>query len=138
MKRHKFMLLRRYQLHEKLSDDILVFPHRRFHIGINYTLFRQLVPDIMVNHFGIILCSHACQGFLLRLRNPQTLKGILDVPGNLIPVTFHIRIWPDIGDDVVHMKLVQRRSPVRHRQPVINFQRTKAMLQHPFRLIFHF
>ena len=132
----KFMVGRRHQLHKMLMHHFRIRSVQgAFHISINNALFFYLFTHIMIDNLGIILCSYTCQTALLCLRNTQTIKGILDIFGNILPFTLHVRIRTYIGNNVIHIQTVNRRSPVRHLQLIINIQGFQTEFQHPFRIM---
>ena len=135
----KLMVCRRHQLHEVLADHVRIFAvHGTLQIGIHYAQIGNFLPHVMVHQFGVILCSHAGKGLSLCLRNAQTLEGILDVLRHVGPLGFHIGIGADIGDNVVHVQPVDRRTPVRHLQFVVDLEGVQTELLHPDRIVLFF
>ena len=133
VKRRKFMVRRRDELPEILLNQFRIFLYRRFKIHINDALFLQLLLDIMVNHFGIILSPYTGQRFFLRFRNAQTVEGIADILRQILPFGLHVRLRTDISIDIPHVQLGNIRCPRRNIQFLINFQCLQTFLQHPLR-----
>ena len=132
----KFMVGRRHQLHKMLMHHFRIRSVQgAFHISINNALFFYLFTHIMIYYLGIILCAYTGQTALLCLRNTQTIKGVLNIFGNIFPFTLHVRIRTYIGNDVIHIQTINRRSPVRHLQLIINIQGFQTEFQHPFRIM---
>ena len=132
----KFMVGRRYKLHKVLMHHFRIRSvQSAFHIGINNALFFYLFTHIMIDNLRIILCTYTCQTALLCLRNTQTIKCVLNIFGNILPFTLHVRIRTYIGNNVIHIQTVNRRSPVRHLQLIINIQGFQTEFQHPIRIV---
>ena len=111
----KFMCLRRHKRHKVPLNNIAVLLECRLHIRVDDPLLYERLLNRVIDHLGVVLCSDACERGLLRLGNPQTVKRILDVLGNLIPVADHLRIRTDIGHDLIHVQRRQIRPPRWHR-----------------------
>jgi len=135
----KLMVCRRHQLHEVFADHVRIFAvHGTLQIGIHYAQIGNFLPHIVVHQLGVILCSHTGKGLSLCLRNAQTFEGILDVLRHVGPLGFHIGIGADIGNNVVHVQPVDRRTPVRHLQFVVDLEGVQTELLHPDRIILFF
>ena len=130
------MVRRRHELHEMSLNDIPVFPQCRFKVRVDDALLHQLFLNTVVYDFRIVLGSYAGQGRLFRLGNPQSVEGVLDVVGHVVPAGFHLRIGPNIGNDVVHMEFADIGTPNRIFQMVKNIQRFQTEIEHPFRFFF--
>ena len=108
------MVFRRHERHEIFFDDIFVIADRRFHIRVNDALFDEAFLNGMVNDFGIVLRADTGEGFFLfGFRDAETVKRVFDVFRHFFPVARHLGVRLDIRDDVVHVEVVEARSPRR-------------------------
>ena len=104
VERGKLVVARGDELHEILAHHVGILAlEGAFHIGVDYALGGDLVAHIMVNQLGVVLRAHA-ERRALRLRDAQTLKGVLDVLRHVCPVVLHLRVRADIGGDVVNVQ----------------------------------
>ena len=139
MKGRKFVVVRFYQLHEMGTDHIRILAvHRALQVRVDHALSRNLRFYIVVNQLGIVLGSHACQGFPFGLGNTKPLKGILDIFRHIGPFGTHFRIRTDISHDLIHIQVVDGRSPVWNLHGIIDLQGLQAEKLHPGRIIFFF
>ena len=103
----------REKCHKLLMDQIRIFSLEcAFEVTVDYTLFLDFFLHIVVNKFGVILCSDTCQGCTLCLRNSKTFKGIFNILGNFFPGVLHFGIGTDIGIDQVHVQSFNTWSPI--------------------------
>ena len=124
-------------LHEMAADHLGVFAvHRAFQVRIDDALRRNLFANIVIHKLRIVLRADARQGFALRLRNAETLKGILDILRHIFPVVLHLGVRADIGCDVIHVQSLDGGSPVRNLHLVINLEGFKTELLHPRGIVF--
>ena len=138
MQSGKLVICRRNKLHEVTLDDIFIFLKCRIKICIDNALLDKVFLDAVINDFRIILGTYTRKGSLFRFRNAQTVKGILDIIRNVVPVRLHLRIRTDIGDDIGHIKTADIRAPHRVRHLIVDIKRFQAEVAHPFRLILLF
>ena len=135
VKSRKLMVMGRHQLHKILSHHVGIFPlHGAFHIQVNHALCGNLLPHIVINKLGIILCPYPGKRLSFCLGDPQSFKGILNILGHIFPVIFHVGVGPHIGGNMVNIQSLQRRPPVRHRHFLIDLQRLQPELLHPGRV----
>ena len=139
----KFMISRSHELHEVSADHLCILlavlsTHCALKIGINNTLSSHFLADIVVNQLGVVLCTHTSERFTLCLRDTQLLKCILDVLRHLRPLCTHMSVWTDIGNDVVHVQLIDRRTPVRDLHLIVCLQSFMTEYSHPLRIILLF
>ena len=132
MERGKLVVARGDELHEILAHHVGILAlEGAFHIGVDYALGGDLVAHIMINQLGVVLRAHAGERLALRLRDAQTLKGVLDVLRHVRPVVLHLRVRADIGGDVVNVQPLERGAPVGQAQLVVDLERLQAELLHP-------
>ncbi|CDE94069.1 unknown [Acidaminococcus sp. CAG:542] len=125
----------RNQLHEMLPDNVFIFFHSRIEVGVDDTLLYQFVLDAVVHHFGVILGSHPGQGGLFRFRDSQTVKGVLDVFRQIVPVGTHPGIGAYVSDDVGHIQAADVRTPFRVGDLIVQIQGFQTGIQHPLGFI---
>ena len=105
VQRRELVILRRHELHEVLLDQVLVLDERRFHIGVDDALLHEAFLYAVIDDFRIVLCADARERRLLRFGDAEAVERVLDVLGNFLPISRHLRIGAHIGDDLVHIKL---------------------------------
>ena len=105
VQRRELVILRRHELHEVLLDQLLVLDERRFHIGVDDALLHEAFLYAVVDDFRIVLCANARERRLLRFGDAESVERILDVLGNFLPVSRHLRIRAHVGDDLIHIQL---------------------------------
>ena len=136
MQRRKLMVCRRHKLHKMLMHHLRIGTvERALHIGINYALLFNLLTHIVVNKLRVILRTYTGKARLLCLRNTQTLEGVLNILGNILPLALHLGIRTHVGNDVFHIQAFNRRSPLRHLNAVINLQGFQTELAHPLWIV---
>ena len=135
MKRRKFMIIRRDEFPEIRLDELGIFFHCGLKVHINDALLLELLLHIVIHHFGVVLGAHAGQRFLLRLGNPQAVKGIADIFRQILPAGLHVCLRPHIGIDMGHIQLRNIRAPWREIQRIINRKSLQTLLKHPLRLL---
>ena len=118
----KFMIRGRNELHKMLLHHLRIRSvQSAFHIGINHALLLNLLAHIMVHKLAVILRAHACQAGLLGLGNAQTLEGVLNIVGNILPFALHLSIGAHIGHNIIHIEAFNAGPPLHHGRLVINF-----------------
>ena len=68
----------------------------------------------------------------------MAVEGIFDVIRYVVPVSFHLSVRADVGDDVIHIEFADIRTPIRIVHMVEDVQRFEAEIEHPFRFVFLF
>ncbi len=109
----KFMVCRRHQFHKMGFDDVFVFFQCRIKICIDDALLYQFILNAVVHNFGVILGADTGKRCFFGFRNPQAVESIFDIVGYIVPVGFHLRVWADIRNDVVHVQFADIGTPVR-------------------------
>ena len=122
VQRRKLVILRRHELHEVLLDQILVFDERRFHIGVDNALLHETFLYAVVDDFRIVLCADTRERRLLRFGDAESIERILDVLGNFLPVSCHLRIRAHVGDDLIHIQLRKIRPPRGKRYLIVRLE----------------
>ena len=126
------MVVRGHELHKVLAHHVGVLAlHGALHVGIHNALGSDGVLDIVVNKLGVVLRADAGERLALRLRDAQTLKGLLDVLRDVLPVVAHLGVGADIGCDVIHVQSLDGGSPVGYLHLVIYLEGFKPELLHP-------
>ena len=128
----KFVIRGGNQVHEMGTDHLGIRAvHGAFQVGVNNTLLRNLFFHVVIYQLGVILCADTGQAVALGLGDTQLFKGILDVGGHFAPLGAHFGVGAHIGDDIIHVQLINRRAPLRDTGLIIDLQRFQAQLQHP-------
>ena len=103
----------RDELHEVVADDALP-------LGILQRLLDARVDDAhlgggflhgVVHELRVVLRAHAGEVAALGLRDAQTVEGVLDILGDVVPARLLVGLGLHVGDDVVHVEAVDRRAP---------------------------
>ena len=105
-------------------------------VGVDDPLLHQFILDAVVHHFRIVLGTYSGQRSLFGFRDPQTVEGIFDVLGEIIPAGAHPGIGPHVGDDIGHVQAADIRAPYRIGNLVIKVQGFQPGVQHPFGFVF--
>ena len=130
------MICRRDKLHEVFLNHVRILACQRgFHIRVDDTLLRHEILQIVVDKLGVVLGADTGQIFMLGLRDAQLVERGFDLLRDLVPGALHFRVRADIGDDLVHVKAVDRRAPRRHLHPVVEVKGLQAELMHPLRIM---
>ena len=119
-------------------DDIFVLFQSRIKIRVDNPLLYQFVLDAVIDDFRVVLGADAGQRRLFRFGDPQAVKRILDVIGNVVPVGFHLGVRADISDDIVHIEFTDIRAPVGIFHMIKDIEGFEAEIEHPLRFVFLF
>ena len=118
----KFMIRGRNELHKMLLHHLRIRSvQSAFHIGINHALLLNLLAHIVIHKLAVILRAHAREAGLLGLGNTQTLEGVLNIVGNILPFALHLGIGTHIGHNIIHIEAFNAGTPLHHGRLVINF-----------------
>ena len=131
----QLVVVRRYHGGEVLAHDVLVLAQSRVHVHEDHALLLEVLANLVVDDLGLVLGADAGQELPLRLGDPETVEGVLDILGHLVPRALGaFRRSHEIVDVVVVDLGQQRRTPggLRARQEVI--ERLQAEVTHPLRL----
>lgn len=134
----ELVIRRRDELHEVGLDDVFIFFKGRIEVGVDDALLDQFVLDAVIDDFRVVLGADAGEGCLFGFRDPQAVEGIFDVIRYVVPVSFHLSVRADVGDDVIHIEFADIRTPIRIVHMVEDVQRFEAEIEHPFRFMFLF
>ena len=107
----KFIIFDRNYCSKMFPEKIRVLPQTFLNTQENYALFFQVLLDAVINHFGFVLCSNACQEFSLRFRDAQFIKGILNRFRNIIPGLTLIRCRFYIIINIIQIQVGKVGSP---------------------------
>jgi len=89
------------------------------HVGEDHALLLELLVHLVVDDLGLVLRADAGEELALRLRDAEAVEGVLDVLGDLGPVTAVLVRGADEVVDVVEVDLVQVAAPLRGRAALV-------------------
>jgi hypothetical protein len=116
--------------------EVLVLAQRRVHVHEQDALRLELLVDLVVDGLRLVLRAHAGQELALGLGDPETVEGLLDVLGDVVPRALGALGGAHEVVDVVEVDLGQyRRAPRRHRARQEVVERLQAEVAHPLGLV---
>lgn len=96
------------------------------------TLRFEVLTDLVVDDLGLVLgCDTGYQPLLLGLRDTQSVVGVPDVLGQIVPGRRLLLRRTHEVLDVVEIDAIEVGPPVRHGLLVESTQRLQADVQHP-------
>src|SRR5437667_1030114 len=84
-------------------------------IAENDSLILEMFQKTMIDNFGLVLGTDSGQEFLLGFWNTQSIEGLLDLIGNIVPTLLNLVCRTEIVVDVVEIDMGKIASPRRHR-----------------------
>ena len=97
----------------------------------------ELLLDLVVDHLGVVLGTHAGEELLLRLGNPEPVEGALHVGGHVLPRLGLLGRGLDVVVNVLEVDRADVSTPGRHRLLLEDLERLEAVVAHPARLALH-
>ena len=123
------MIVPKYSL-----DELRVLPQRRVHVEKEDALVRELLLELVVDDFRLVLGADAGEVLLLGLGNAQAVPGLLDVGRQIFPRGRLLLGGPDVVVDVLEVDPREIGAPRGHRPGPEILERLEAELAHPVRL----
>ena len=120
---------------EVLLEDLWVLLHPLVGTHEDDAELLQVFAHGVVDDFGVVLRANARKELALRLRDAESLEGLLDLVGDVVPrLLFSLR-WLAVVDDLREVELREVATPHRHRTGLKVLVGAEAILQHPGWLI---
>src|SRR6266542_3119498 len=105
-------------------------------VGEDHALLFQVLPDLVVDHLGLVLRGHAGdEALLLGLGDAEPVVGVLDVSGQLVPARCLLLGRAHEVLDVVEVDVGEVGAPGRQRLAVEQPQALQPQVEHPLRLV---
>src|SRR5690606_30386857 len=130
------VVLGRYDGGEVLLEELRVLLETRVGVQEDDAQLLPLVLELVIDHLGLELRTHAGQGALLRLGHAEALVGLAHLLGDLFPRVDGalLLVGPDVEVDVVEVQVTEVGAPLRTTLLLGYLQGAEAELEHPLRL----
>jgi hypothetical protein len=136
VQRRELVIAHRDDGAEVLLEDLRVFAQRGVGIQEDDALGFQVLADLVVDHFRLVLGGDAGdEAAALGFRDTQLLVGVPDVLGQVFPGCGLLLRGAHEVLDVVEVDAGQVRAPGGHGLAVEVLQALEAKVEHPFRLV---
>ncbi len=100
---------------EVLAEQLGVFSQCRVGVGEDHALLGEVFLQAAVDDFRFVLSLHPGQVLLFGFGNPQSIVGLTNVVGHVVPTLFLAVGGSDVVVDVLKVQFVECSAPVGHR-----------------------
>src|SRR5260364_61955 len=121
-----------------LAEELRLLLERSVSVEEDDTLLAELLVNLVVNHFRLVLGGNAGnQPILLSLRDTQTVVGVLNIGGKVLPGRCLTLLGTHEVLDLVKVNRADVNTPGRHRLALEKFESLETHIEHPLWLMFH-